>query len=210
MARRTQLRQVIGVSRRRLAGALVLTTLAAVVVFVTLAGDLLAIPVGASAAARDLLQRYGLVALFGVFVVEGAMLLYIAPSESLVPAALVVLGDSPGTIVAILVVSVVGATVGQVTLFVLVRRAGREYVLERRWLGVSDAQLSRFDTWFERWGPLAVPVSNTMLFVRGMLTFPAGLSDMDLRTFAVLSALGTLCFEAILAALTLGVLGWLG
>ena len=74
---------------------------------------------------------------------------------------------------------------------------------------MSEAQLDRFDGWFERWGPLAVPVSNTMLFVRGMLTVPAGLSDMDVRTFAALSALGTLCFEGILAALTLGQLGFL-
>jgi membrane protein DedA with SNARE-associated domain len=133
--------------------------------------------------------------------------LYVAPSESLVPAAIVAFGDRPGTLVAILTLAVVGATLGQVGLFVLVRRAGREYVLERGWFGVSEAQLARFDAWFQRWGPVAVPVTNTMLFVRGTITVPAGLSDMRLRTFAVLSAVGTLCSEAVLLAMTLGVLG---
>lgn len=52
-------------------------------------------------------------------------------------------------------------------------------------------------------GAIAVPVSNTLLFVRGLLTVPAGLSDMDGRTFVVLSTLGSLSFQSILAALYL-------
>jgi membrane protein DedA with SNARE-associated domain len=42
-----------------------------------------------------------------------------------------------------------------------------------------------------------------------MLTIPAGLAEMDARTFVVLSALGTLSFELNLAAVTLGIVGWL-
>lgn len=42
-----------------------------------------------------------------------------------------------------------------------------------------------------------------MLFVRGLLTVPAGLSDIDGRTFVVLSALGSLLFQSILATLYL-------
>jgi len=209
VSRQTRVRRLLDVPRRRLAVALGLTVLAAALVLVVLDEGLLSIPVGASEVAADLLERYGLAALLGVFVIEGLMLLYFAPSESLVPAAVLVLGDGPATLAAILAVAVAGATLGQVGLFVVARRAGREYVIERGWIGVTAAQLDRFDAWFDRWGPLAVPVSNTMLFVRGMLTVPAGLSDMDLRTFAALSAVGTLCFEAILAALTLGVLTWL-
>jgi len=45
-----------------------------------------------------------------------------------------------------------------------------------------------------------VPVSNTLLFVRGLITFPAGLSEMDWRTFLVLSALGSTSFQVIPAA----------
>jgi len=45
-----------------------------------------------------------------------------------------------------------------------------------------------------------VPVSNTLLFVRGLMTFPTGLSEMDWRTFLVLSALGSTSFQVIPAA----------
>lgn len=160
---------------------------------------------------RELLRQYWLLALFAIFVLEGAMLLYFAPSESLVPVAI---GLAAGTDVAagtttvytlIIVISVVGATTGQYLLFLLAKRWGRERLLEQRWFRVSPETLDRFDRWFARWGLLAVPVSNTLLFTRGMLTVPAGLAEMDDRQFVALSAVGTLVFETTLALLTLGV-----
>lgn len=141
--------------------------------------------------------------LFGICVLEGAMLLRFMPSEFVVPSALLLIGSSASEVAAIIAITVVGTTVGQFVLFSLVRRGGREYVLEKRWFPVTESKLDRFDGWFDRWGGLAVPVSNTMLFVRGLLTVPAGLSDMDGRTFVVLSALGSLSFQSILAGLYL-------
>jgi membrane protein DedA with SNARE-associated domain len=150
---------------------------------------------------RWLDSEYALLVLLGVFVLEGAMLMYFMPSELVVPSAILLLADRPADIVAILGVAVLGATVGQYALFKLAQRGGREYLLQKRWFRVSDEQLSKFDGWFDRWGPLVVPVSNSLLFTRGMLTVPAGLAEMDDRKFVLLSALGTLSFESILAGL---------
>lgn len=144
-------------------------------------------------------SRWAYAALFVVFVLEGAMLMYFMPSELIVPASLVLLGVDE--LVAVLAVAVVGATVGQYLLFKLAKRGGREYLLSKRWFTIGEEKLDRFDGWFDRWGPIVVPVSNTMLFTRGMLTVPAGFAEMDDRTFVVLSAVGTLSFEVILAAL---------
>ncbi len=165
---------------------------------------------GDTSYAQSLLRRYGLVALLFVFVLEGAMLLYFAPSEALVPAAVTVLaGRADGyhvpTVAAILAVAVVGATVGQTTLFLLAKRGGREWLLERPWFRVDEARLDRFGTAFDRYGVLAVPASNTLLFTRGMLTVPAGVAGMTTRRFVALSALGTLSFELVLAGTAMGV-----
>lgn len=155
---------------------------------------------------RALLQ-YGYLALFAIFVLEGAMLLYVAPSESLVPLAVISpLVSSPTDIVAVIGVAVLGATVGQYALFTAAKRGGRTYLLEHRWLRVSESSIDRFEGWFTRWGPLVIPVSNTLLFTRGMLTIPAGLAGMDDRRFVALSAIGTLIFETALALLTLGLI----
>jgi len=159
-----------------------------------------------SAYAAALLERYGLAALFCILVLEGAMLLYFAPSEALVPAGIVLLTDGGGDyagLAAVVGVAVAGATVGQFALFTVAKRAGREYLLAQSWFRVSEDRLARFDAWFDRWGPLAVPVSNALLFTRGMLTVPAGLADMDDRTFVLLSAFGSLLFQSWLAGFAL-------
>ncbi|MFC7044483.1 DedA family protein [Halobacteriaceae archaeon GCM10025711] len=154
---------------------------------------------------RDLLaSEYAFAVLFGVFVLEGAMLMYFMPSEFLVPGALLLVGETLADAALVVGIAVVGATVGQFALFKLAKRGGREYLLRTRWFRVSDERLAQFEGWFDRWGPLVVPVSNTLLFTRGMLTVPAGLAEMDDRRFVALSALGTLSFEAILAALYVG------
>jgi membrane protein DedA with SNARE-associated domain len=162
--------------------------------------------VGDRALLRDLVDTYGLYALLFVFVLEGGMLLYFAPSEALVPVAIaVLLPADPGFVgyATVIGVATLGATVGQYGLFALANRGGREYLLTKPWFRVSPDQLSRFDRWFDRWGKVAVPVSNALLFTRGMLTVPAGLADMSDREFVALSALGTIVFETWLAV------GWL-
>ena len=146
-------------------------------------------------------SEWTLLVLLFVFVLEGAMVMYFMPSELVVPSALLLIGTSPADIVTVIGIAVVGATTGQYVLFLVARRGGREWLLQRRWFRVSRDTLSRFDGWFNRWGAYVVPVSNSLLFTRGMLTVPAGLSEMDIRTFALLSALGTLSFQSILAGL---------
>lgn len=166
---------------------------------------------GASEAARPLLSfilKYGYVALFLIFILEGAMLLYIAPSESLIPIAVASpLASSLQEYALVIAVAVAGATIGQFILILVAKRGGRPAIQRHHWLRITEERLDRYEGWFTRWGPLVIPVSNTLLFVRGMLTIPAGLARMDARRFVFLSALGTLIFETTLAALTLGIIG---
>lgn len=156
--------------------------------------------------AEHLLTQYGYLALFSIFILEGAMLLYFAPSESLVPGAIYLLTNrAPIEIVIVIGVAAIGATIGQTALFLLAKRGGREYIVDQRWFRISEERLDRFDRWFQRWGPLSVVASNSLPFTRGMLTIPAGFAHMSLRRFVVVSACGTIVFESLLALLTLGV-----
>jgi membrane protein DedA with SNARE-associated domain len=152
-------------------------------------------------------SEWALVALFGVFVLEGAMLMYFMPSELIVPGSIVLLGTD--ALVPVLAVAVLGATLGQYALFLVAKRGGRAYLEEKRWFRISSERLDKFDRWFDRWGPVAVPVSNALLFTRGMLTVPAGFAEMDDRQFVLYSAAGTLVFESALAALYLVGVSWL-
>lgn len=152
------------------------------------------------------IDSYGLVALFVLFVLEGSMLLYIVPSESLVPGAILLLAESAIDYPLIIGVAVIGSTVGQTLLFVLSKRKGRTYLLSRSWFKVSGERVEQFEDWFANWGPVTVPLSNMLPLVRGMLTVPAGFADMDTRKFIVLSTVGTLLIETILTAITVSAL----
>jgi len=196
-----------GVSRRTFAIAAALTLVTAVVVFGVVRSGPLSVPTGTTDVAADFLAEYGYAALLAIFVVEGCMLLYFAPSESIVPAAVVLLADSVAEYALVIGIAVLGATIGQTLLFLVAKRGGREYLLGKRWFRVGEDRLETFDSWFQRWGRLAVPASNTLLFTRGMLTVPAGFSEMRTGEFVVLSAFGTLSFQTILTAVTVGVLG---
>lgn len=163
-----------------------------------LAGIALAM-IGDAATTQRWLNQYGLGALFCILILEGAMLLYFAPSESLIPITVLFVVDSITGYIAAILVAVAGATIGQYCLFSLAKRGGREYLLAKPWFRVSEDALDTFDGWFDRWGRAVVPVSNALLFTRGMLTVPAGLAEMNDREFVVLSALGTLAFQTWLA-----------
>jgi membrane protein DedA with SNARE-associated domain len=164
--------------------------------------------VGNRELARAWLDQYGLLALFCILILEGAMLLYFAPSESLVPIGVSLLAgpDDYLGIATVIGVAVVGATIGQYALFSLAKRGGREYLLSKSWFRIEESQLDRFDGWFQRWGRIVVPVSNALLLTRGMLTVPAGFAEMRDWEFVVLSALGTLIFQSWLAAAALYVI----
>ena len=155
---------------------------------------------------QEFLSQYGYLALLLVFIIEGAMLLYFAPSESIVPIAVVFLANSPVEYALVICISVIGATIGQYSLFIVAKRIGREGLLKKKWFRVKESHLEKFDGWFYQWGAVVIPLSNTLPFTRGMLTVPAGLAKMEDKKFIVLSAFGTLIFETILASITLGVI----
>ncbi|ERG93545.1 MAG: putative membrane-associated protein [Haloquadratum walsbyi J07HQW1] len=146
-------------------------------------------------------SEWAYIVLFIIFVLEGAMLMYFMPSELIVPGSLLLLGDD--AVIPIIGIAVVGATIGQYVLFKLAQHGGREYLLQKSWFRIDPSKIERFDGWFERWGPLIVPISNALLFTRGMLTVPAGFAEMNDRQFITLSATGTVIFECALAGLFL-------
>ncbi len=141
--------------------------------------------------------------LFLLCILEGGMMLRFIPSELVVPSALLLVGSTVPEVVTIITVAVAGTTVGQLILFLVVRRAGKGFLIRSRWIPVDEDRVDRFAVWFDRWGIVAIPVSNTMPFVRGLLTVPAGLSGLSWRRFALLSALGTTSFQTILTGVYL-------
>jgi membrane protein DedA with SNARE-associated domain len=118
--------------------------------------------------------------------------------------------STPWAYVAMATAGTVGYTLGSVLGWAVGLYGGRPY-LERhgRWLHITPQKLDKAERWFDRWGDWAVLVSRVTPVVRSFISIPAGIAEMPLGRYTVLTFLGTLpwCFGIAAAGLALGA-GW--
>jgi membrane protein DedA with SNARE-associated domain len=70
---------------------------------------------------------------------------------------------------------------------------GGRPLLERRgrWLHLSPARLDRAEAWFDRWGNLGVLLGRLTPVVRSFVSIPAGVFEMRLAPYALLTLAGS-------------------
>lgn len=146
-----------------------------------------------------LVAQYGLFFLLVVFVLEGALVGKLIPTRALFVAAVLAVGSDG--VVAVVAAAVVGATLGQVVLFGLVRYTATGPASLPGETGLDE---SRLGTWFDRWGLSAVAVSNTLPIARGSLTVPAAMSETTPVRFSASSLAGTAVYACGLLVVAAG------
>jgi membrane protein DedA with SNARE-associated domain len=104
----------------------------------------------------------------------------------------------------------VGYVLGSILGWAIGLYGGRPY-LERhgRWLHVTPKKLDRAEAWFERYGDATVFFGRLTPVVRSFVSIPAGIAEMPLPRYTVLTTLGTIpwCFGLAGIGLALGS-GW--
>jgi membrane protein DedA with SNARE-associated domain len=178
---------------------------------------------GITSAVTSAIGDYGLYAVFLLMLVDAV---FPAASELvMLYAGAVAVGAFPGhdvtlfgeridstawAYVAMALAGVIGYTIGSVFGWAIGLLGGRP-LLERRgrWFHVTPERLDRAEAWFDRYGDAAVFLSRMVPVVRSFISIPAGIAEMPLARFTVLSFLGTLswCFGFAGAGLALGS-GW--
>ena len=121
------------------------------------------------------------------------------PSEAILPLVgfLVNRGDLAG--IPALIAATLGSLVGALVLYALGRWGGRPLVLRyRRVLRVTEAELDRADAWFDRYGSWIVLFGRMVPLARSVVSIPAGMSEMPVWRFALLTALGSAVWNALL------------
>jgi membrane protein DedA with SNARE-associated domain len=120
------------------------------------------------------------------------------------------IGSTPWAYTAMALAGVLGYVLGSLLGWGIGLLGGRP-LLERhgRWLHVTPDRLDRAEAWFERYGDAAVFLSRLVPVVRSFISIPAGVAEMPLARFTVLTVLGTLpwCFGLAGAGVALGS-GW--
>ncbi len=69
-----------------------------------------------------------------------------------------------------------------------------------RWLTISSDDVERAEAWFASYGRWAVLVGRLVPGVRTLISLPAGMARMNVASFLLYSALGTLVWTALLTA----------
>ena len=112
--------------------------------------------------------------------------------------------------VAVSAAGTVGYVAGSVLGWAIGLYGGRPY-LERhgRWLHVTPEKLDKAEEWFARYGSVAVLVARCLPVVRSFISIPAGIAEMRLPRYTVLTTLGTIPWYFGLAAVGLAAgAGW--
>ena len=147
--------------------------------------------------AADFLSSFGA---FGLAVLMLAENLFPPiPSEAILPLAgfLVGRGDFGG--VEAVIAATIGSLLGALALYALGRWGGRVLVLRyRRVLRVSEAELDRADDWFDRYGGGIVLLGRMVPLARSIVSIPAGLSEMPIGKFVLLTTIGSAFWNTLL------------
>jgi membrane protein DedA with SNARE-associated domain len=171
-------------------------------------------------AVTGVIGDYGLYAVFLFMFVDA--ILPAASELVMVYAGAVAVGAFPGAdvtifgseiestawaYVAIALAGTIGYTLGSVLGWAIGLYGGRPYLEKHgRWLHVTPEKLDKADAWFERYGDATVFVSRMLPVVRSFVSIPAGIGEMPLVRYTLLTFAGTIpwCFGLAAVGLALG------
>lgn len=178
---------------------------------------------GITNAVTSAVGDYGLYAVFGLMLVDAVL-----PAASelvMLYAGAVAVGAFPGHDVTLFGAQVdstfwgyvamagagtLGYVLGSIFGWAIGLYGGRPF-LERhgRWLHLTPASLDRAEAWFGRYGDAAVLLGRIVPVARSFISIPAGIAEMPLGRYTVLTTLGSIpwCFGLAGAGVALGT-GW--
>ncbi len=128
------------------------------------------------------------------------------PSEVIMPLAGIEAAHGPMSIWGVIASGTAGAMLGNTAWYFLARALGidrlRPFVRKwGRWLTVTWRDVQRADKWFDRKGWLFIVIGRMTPSIRSLVSVPAGLFEMPLKTFLIASTVGTLGWTTLLALL---------
>jgi membrane protein DedA with SNARE-associated domain len=102
------------------------------------------------------------------------------------------IGFGVGAYVVMALAGTLGYLVGSIVGWWIGLRGGRP-LLERhgRWLHLGPERLERAERWFDRWGNVGVLIGRLTPLVRSFVSIPAGVFEMRLVPYSVLTLIGS-------------------
>jgi membrane protein DedA with SNARE-associated domain len=126
------------------------------------------------------------------------------PSEVIMPLAGVRAAQGPLSLWGVIASGTAGAMLGNLFWYALARVIGmrrfRPFIeTYGRWLTMDWDDVEKAERMFGRFGGLIVSLGRLLPTIRSVISIPAGLLNMRLRSFLIWSTMGTLAWTAMLA-----------
>ena len=126
------------------------------------------------------------------------------PSEVIMPIAGVRAAHGPLTLWAVIASGSAGAMLGNLFWYALARVIGlkrfRPFIAKYgRWLTIDWPDVEKAERLFGRFGGIIVSLGRLLPTIRSVISIPAGLLSMRLRSFLIWSTIGTAAWTAALA-----------
>jgi len=125
------------------------------------------------------------------------------PSEVIMPFSGFLVADGKMTLWAITIAGTVGNLFGSLLAYWIGHRGGRPLIEKYgKYILISEHDLDLADRWFKKYGDWTVFFGRLLPIIRTYISFPAGISKMDVKKFALYTTLGALPWTLLF--------GWLG
>lgn len=126
------------------------------------------------------------------------------PSEVIMSIAGIRTGQGELDYWLVVIAGTTGAMAGNFLWYLFARALGMERFhpfIDRwgRWLTVTWSEVEKAEVWFRRHGSFFVFLGRMLPTVRSLVSIPAGLLDMRMKTFLIASTIGTFGWTAMLA-----------
>lgn len=125
------------------------------------------------------------------------------PSEVIMPFSGFLVADGKMTLLFITLAGTLGNLFGSLLAYWIGYRGGRPLIEKYgKYILISNHDLDLADKWFVKYGDWTVFFGRLLPVIRTYISFPAGISKMDVKKFALYTTLGALPWTLLF--------GWLG
>jgi len=122
------------------------------------------------------------------------------PSELVIPPAGYLISQNEMSWIGVIVSGTAGSVLGALFNYAIAVYLGRPFILRYgKYFGVSEKKFVKGEAFFIRHGNISTFIGRLILGVRHYISFPAGLTRMNLKKFCFYTALGAGIWVWILA-----------
>lgn len=150
-------------------------------------------------------KEVGLPVLVVIFLLKGALIGKIFPTSVFLPGYVLAVGATASEAAFVVVLVTAAHIVGQFVIYGGSRRYGHSFL---SWLPFVDLTpespaLVRVEQWFDRYGGIAVFVTNVVPWSRGLIAIPAGVGQYPFGRYTLHVTTATIIYHSVYVAVPL-------